>query len=477
MAHADGEPGQALSLYRRARAVDHDFTLPPIDVGDDELKIGAVDAAIRSHEAWLAKHPTDFAVVSCRLLAAQYERGMTAEKLKELHRRWDSLLEKPVSPARGRFPLLPDPSRTLRVGLVSADLRQHPVGYFTIRAVESLSPSEAEVVAYSGTPSDDAISVRFRECVRRWRDTSEWSDSQLASEIERDRIDILVDLAGHTSPSRLPVFALKPAPLQITWAGYPGTTGLSTMDAVIADRFVIPPGEEGQYVERVMRLPDGFLCFDPPSDAPPISPLPAGDDGPLMFAAFHNPAKVNREVAHLWARVLRIQPGARISFMYIAYDMPEVQERIGGWFEECGINAERLSFETRLSRRDYLDRYRTIDVALDTFPFSGGTTTCEALWMGVPVVTLPGRTFASRHSLSHLSVVGLTELVAQDTDDYVRIISRLGADREYLKALRSGLRDRMVASPLCDGERFARHLQAALRKLWRDWCVTIPQGR
>jgi len=470
IAHDAGEPAESLNLYGRARAADHDFKLPPANVGDLELKIGAVDAAIRSHEAWLAEHPTDSDALSCRLLTAQYEVDMTAEKLQNLHGRWDTQFGKPLHPGHRRYLSTPELNRRLRVGLVSGDLREHPVGYFTIRAVEALDPTKIEIVAYCGVASDDAIALRFKQSVRCWRDTSEWSDARLASEIERDRIDILIDLAGHTTPGRLPAFARRPAPVQVTWAGYPGTTGLSAIDAIIADRFVIPAGEESHYVEKVVRLPDGFLCFDPPAVAPPISPLPAGDNGPLTFAAFHNPAKVNRDVARLWARALQCQPGARISFIYTAYDMPEVQRRIRGWFQECGIDGERLWFEKRLRRADYLERYGTVDIALDTFPFSGGTTTCEALWMGVPVVTLPGRTFASRHSLSHLSVVGLEELVAQDADDYVRIICRLGADRRFLKTLRSGLRDRVVSSPLCDGRGFAHHLENLLRNLWRDWC-------
>ena len=470
IAHDAGEPAESLNLYRRARAADHDFRLPPANVGDLELKIGAVDAAVRSHEAWLAEHPTDFDALSSRLLTAQYEPGMTAETLRNLHRRWDTQFGKPLHSGHRRYLSSPDPNRRLRLGLVSGDLRAHPVGYLTIRVVEALDPAKIEVVAYSGIPSDDAIAVRFKQCVRGWRDTSEWSDARLASEVERDRIDILIDLAGHTTPCRLFAFARKPAPVQVTWAGYPGTTGLSAMDAIIADRFHIPPGEESHYVEKVVRLPDGLFCFDPPAETLPISPPPAGDDGPLTFAAFHNPAKINRDVARLWARVLQCQPGACISFIYTAYDMPEVQQRIRGWFQECGIDGERLSFEKRLGRADFLGRYGTVDIALDTFPYSGGVTTCEALWMGVPVVTLPGRTFASRHSLSHLSVTGLEELVAQDADDYVRIVCRLGADRRSLKTLRSGLRDRVASSPLCDGRRFAHHLENLLRNLWRDWC-------
>jgi predicted O-linked N-acetylglucosamine transferase (SPINDLY family) len=234
---------------------------------------------------------------------------------------------------------------------------------------------------------------------------------------------------------------------------------------LIADRFVVPPGEDHCYVEKVVRLPDGFLCFDPPTDAS-VSPLPAGSRAPLTFASFHHPAKINREVVQLWVRVLKSQPGARIWFIYTAYDMPEVQERIRGWFAEGGIGGDAIIFEGRLPRHEYLERYHYVDLALDPFPFSGGTITCEALWMGVPVVTLPGQTFAGRHSLSHPSVAGLTETIARDAHDYVAIVKRFGSERDRLRALRSSLRDKVAFSPLCDGPRFARHFQAALRQLW-----------
>lgn len=469
IADEQGEPGHALQLYRSAFAADHESKLPDTIIGHLELKIGAIDAAIRSHETWLARNPSDADVLSSRMLTAQYEVGATAEKLLHAHKTWDTRFGQALRPARGRFPGSSVPGRRLRVGLVSSDLRQHPVGYFTIRAIEALDPEEIELVAYSGVIADDPIARRFKLCVSHWRDTFSWSDAHLASEVGGDHVDILIDLAGDTSPSRLATFARRPAPLQITWAGYPGTTGLSAMDALIADRFVVPPDEDRYYVEKVLRLPDGFICFDPPIDAPPVSPLPAGSEAPLTFASFHNPAKINREVVQLWARMLKSQPGARIWFIYRAYDMPEVQERIRGWFAEGGISGDGIIFEGRLPRHEYLERYHCVDVALDPFPFSGGTITCDALWMGVPVVTLPGQTFASRHSLSHLSVTGLTDMIARDADDYVSIVNRLSSDRDRLSFLRSSLRDRVACSPLCDGPRFARHLQAALHQLWNSY--------
>lgn len=472
---AQGGFEAALSLYRRAYRADPDGALPKVNLGDLELRTGAVEDAIRSHDAWLADHPATPLTLARRLFAAQYEPGATAAKLLQQHCVWGERFGAPPQPGWRSPPGSPDAERCLRVGFVSGDFRAHPVGYFTVRAIEALDPAAVASVLYSGVAAQDGIARRLQRAAWRWRDTSAWSDERLAQEVERDRIDILIDLSGHTEHSRLLAFARRPAPVQATWAGYPGTTGLAAIDALICDRFVVPLGEEGEYVERVVRLPDGFLCYDPPAQAPVVSPLPAGRDRPLTFGSFHVPAKINRDVVHLWARVLRAQPGARIRFLYRAYDLEEVQRRILGWFAEGGIAAGRIGFEGQLPYLEYLSRYAAIDVMLDPSPFSGGTITCDALWMGVPVVTLPGRTFASRHSASHLSVAGLAELVAGDADGYVAILDCLNADRHHLGELRATLRARVEASALCDGPRFARHFEAALRDLWR--CRASPRSR
>jgi predicted O-linked N-acetylglucosamine transferase (SPINDLY family) len=465
-----GDIGAALALYRRARIADPGFEPAAFNAGDLELRTGAVAAAIACFDASLAQYPADPAALSARLMAAQFEPGVSAASLAELHALWEQRIGAALRPA------LPaatpaDPERRLRVGLVSDELHEHPVGYFVIRVVEAHDPAAVEYTAYCAGKRDDAVARRFRRAIRRWRDTAGWSDARLAEEVRRDRIDILIDLAGHTRESRLGVFARRPAPIQLSWAGYVGTTGLAAMDGLIADRFHVPPEDAAHYVERIVRMPDGYICFDPPAEAPPVGALPAGADGALTFASFHRPTKINAPLVALWARVLQAAPGARIRFAHAGYEMAEVQARIAGWFAAEGIGADRLLFEGALPRNGLLACYGRTDIALDSFPYSGGLTTLEALWMGVPVVTLPGRSFAGRHSLSHLSVAGLTETIAADADDYVAIVQRLGADRARLAHLRAELRGRLAASPLCDGPRFARHLEAALRGLWRERCA------
>jgi predicted O-linked N-acetylglucosamine transferase (SPINDLY family) len=359
-----------------------------------------------------------------------------------------------------------DPDRALTVGFVSADFNRHPVGFFVRGLFERLDARAAIPVCFALDGRADDVTAALRAAVPRWVDAAALDDAALAARIAAEGVDILVDLAGHTAGNRLPVFARKPAPVQLTWAGYVGTTGLAAIDWLVADRFHVPVELERDHVERVLRLPDGYVCYAPPAYAPPETPLPAE----TIFAAFHNPAKVGARAIALWARVLEAVPGARLLLKYKTMDSAANRARLAAGFAAHGIAAERLIIEGAVPHDRLLARYGDCAIALDSLPYSGGLTTLEALWMGVPVVTLPGRIFASRHSLSHLSNAGLTELVARDESDYVAIAQALAQDRVRLAALRSSLRARLAASPLLDHARFARGFETALRTAWHDWC-------
>ena len=306
------------------------------------------------------------------------------------------------------------------------------------------------------------MTARFQAASKTWRDVLGWNHERLAAQIRDDRIDILFDLAGHTARNRMLTFARKPAPVQITWIGYEGTTGLSAIDYLLADRIMLPEEAEGYCAEKVLRLPDCYLCFDPPEEAPPVGPLPAGRAGHVTFASCNNLAKVNDEVIATWAEILRRVEGAKLLLKYRGLEDAGLRARFIDLFAKHGIAAERLIIEGWSPLGDLLAAHNRADIALDPFPFAGGVTTCNALWMGVPVVTWPGETFASRHSLSYLTNIGITETIAASREEYIAIAASLAGDLPRLAALRAGLRARMAASPLCDGKRFAKNWMAVI---------------
>jgi predicted O-linked N-acetylglucosamine transferase (SPINDLY family) len=284
-----------------------------------------------------------------------------------------------------------------------------------------------------------------------------WTDQALADKIRADRIDVLFDLSGHTARNRLLAFARKPAPIQITWMGYVGTTGLAAMDYILADRHEIPEGVEQYYAEKVLRMPDGYVCYEPPSYAPSVSPLPALKLGHVTFGSFNNPSKITPHVVKVWSKVLNRIPRSHLVLKYRGMGDAFMIKRLSEAFAHYGIDRQRVECLGRSPHPILLEEYNRIDIALDTFPYNGGLTTCEALWMGVPVITCPGETFASRHSLSHLSNVGLTETIADTFDEYVDLAVSLANDYSKLATIRNGLRERVANSPLCDGERFAEN--------------------
>lgn len=410
---------------------------------------------------------------SVLLLCQQYRPGITVEALAASHRQW---AERHATPRKADWrphENTPDPRRRLRLGFVSADLADHPVGHLVVGVLEALA-GRADTFCYYDRVRRDAMVTRCQAAAGAWRSVAGWNDAQLARQIRDDRIDVLVDLGGHSGDQRLTVFARKPAPIQLTWLGYPGTTGMDAMDGILADRFQIPEADEPYYAERVLRLPDSYTALRPPVDLPPTGPLPAVSTGRITLGCLGNPAKINGQVVALWARILRQLPDAKLLLKYHGLGDPATAGRYREQFAAEGIAAERVELQGASPRAEALAAYNRVDIGLDTFPYSGGLTTFEALWMGVPVVTWPGKTFAGRHALSYLSTAGLEELVAGDESDYVRRVVDLANDRARLAALRESLRGRLAGSPLCDPERLAGHLLGLLGDLWREWCASRP---
>jgi protein O-GlcNAc transferase len=432
--------------------------------------IGEPLAGAKLLDRSLLLQPGNAEIHSNLLLTRQYDLARTAADLKRDHLNWHmrhGASNQPLADA----PADPSLERKLRIGYVSADFGQHPVGFFLIGVISRHDRALFEIHCYSSRRHEDAMTARFRQYADHWHDVASIDGRPLAERIRSDRIDILVDLSGHTANNRLQAFTHRPAPVQATWAGYVGTTGIPAIDYLISDPRQTPEVVDAHYVERIVRLRDCYVCYEPPAYAPPVGPLPALRTGCVTYGCFNNLAKIDEASIALWSTLLRDRGDRRLLLRTFALDVPRVRDRIIAHFEAHGVRPDQLTLSPACPHRDLLDSYNAVDIALDPLAYSGGLTTLEALWMGVPVITLPGDRFCTRHSLAHLTAAGLTGLVSEDASGYLARAEGLAADLERLAALRSRLRERMAASPLCDAEGFTRTLEAAYRRMWRDRCT------
>jgi protein O-GlcNAc transferase len=350
----------------------------------------------------------------------------------------------------------------LRVGFVSGDLRNHPVGYFLEGLLANLDPAQVCLLAYPTVPRQDALTARIKHRFERWQCIADLNDEAAARMIHADGVDLLLDLAGHTAYNRLGLFAWRPAPVQATWLGYFATTGLAAMDWLIADHASVRPPDEGHFTERIWYLPDTRLCFQAPQQAPAVAPLPALSRGTVTFGSFQNLGKINDRVLATWAQVLDSVPRSALRLQNAQLGDPRAQEQLRARLRTAGIDPQRVGLHGRSPRLAYLQAYSEVDAVLDTFPYPGGTTTCEALWMGVPTLTLEGDRMLSRQGASLLHAAGLAQWIAKDSDDYVRKAVEHASDLHRLAQLRAALRDEVRVAPLFDAPRFARHFTQAL---------------
>lgn len=433
---------------------------------------GRLEEAERGDQRALVLRP-DLAEVRSNLAYLQlFQRGVTLDRVLATHKAWDDAHGAPLRAGwpkpgalRKAAAIGAGAKQSLTVGVLSGDFRRHPAGQFAIRAVEALPAHGLRLFLYANQTEADDLTARFRAAAERWTPVAALSDSELAERIRADRPDVLIDLAGHNARGRPGVFARKPAPLQVAWAGYMATTGLAAMDALIADRHHVPEGSEVHYRERVLRMPDAFIAYDPPDGAPDVTPPPCRSGAPPTFGYFNILTKLNAGVLRAWAAILARLPDSRLLMKTKALSCPATaalwRDRLAG----AGIDLNRVTMIGATTNLEHMGWCASVDVALDPFPFSGSTTTLETLWMGVPVVTLPGETFSSRHSLTFLTVAGVEGCVAADEAAYVDLAVGWASDPERLTALRHDLRARMAAGPLCDGARLAAALAEALKGL------------
>jgi predicted O-linked N-acetylglucosamine transferase (SPINDLY family) len=465
-----GDFSRAMAYGEKAVELAPDMAESHFNYGTALSSFGRVAEAIPCFARAVAIKPGDAYLHHNLLFNNNYLPYPDAQQLDDA-RRYGALAAARATPytawQTGR-----EPGKALRVGLVSNDFRNHPVGHFLHGALGALAGrAELEFHGYTNHRDSDAITEEIRTRCRGWREVRALSDAELAAAIHGDAIDILLDLGGHTKGSRLDMFAWKPAPVQASWLGYFATTGLAAMDYLIADRHTLPPGEDAAYVERIWRLPDTRLCFSDPGSDIPVGPLPLLANGYPTFGCFNNLSKIHDGVVALWARVLHAIPDARLLLKNKQFADVQAAHYLAARFAAHGVAAERLHFEGPSSRADYLAAHNRIDIALDPFPYTGGTTTAEALWMGVPVLTLAGERFLARQSEGLLNNAGLEDWVARNADDYVAKATGF-VRNPSLATLRQGLRTRALASPVFDAPRFAAHFAQALRGMWQQWCTS-----
>ena len=461
---------EAEILYRKAIDLDPEYAEPHANRGNLLKDRGELDAAIDCYRRAIELRPDLSALHSNLLLTLHYHPGCSPADLAREHRAWAERHVAPLAAGRRPHENGPEPDRRLRVGYVSGDFREHPVARFILPVLRERDRRQVEVVAYSDVTTPDAVTGLLREHVDRWRDVAVLGDAQLADVVRADGIDILVDLAAHSGHNRLLTFARKPAPVQITYLAYCSTTGVDAIDYRVTDRFLDPPGESGDYAETSIYLPHCYWCYSAPPLPDSRRPATERRTGPPTFGCLNNFAKVTDVTLDLWTRLLRRAPDARL----LLYARTEAhRDRVRGTLRAAGVEESRAAFVGRQSLADYLETYRLIDVALDPHPYGGGTTTCDALWMGVPVVSLAGRTAVSRAGSTLLANVGLEHLVARTAGQYVELAAELIRDAAGLAGSRSALRERIESSPVMDAPRFVRGLEALFRSIWRDWCARV----
>jgi len=390
------------------------------------------------------------------------------------HRLWSERFERLLRPTWRVHHNPPLPDRRLRIAYVSPDFRDHPVASFIEPVLLAHHRDQFEVFCYANVAVADDVTQRLRGQADQWREIQECTPEAVAELIRLDAIDILVDLAGHTTDNSLLAFARKPAPVQVTWIGYPNTTGLEAMDYRLTDYISDPPGQtEAWHREKLIRLPQTFSCYRPAIESPAVGPLPALANGQVTFGCLNNFRKLSEPTIALWARLLAELPTARLLLKSQGLDNPQTARRLLEQFTQAGVSADRIELDgTRRSKEQHLGRYNRVDIGLDPFPYNGTTTTCDALWMGVPVITLEGRTHVARVGISLVTHLGHPEWAAATPDEYVAKCRQLAGNLPALAGVRQQLREQMLHSPLCDASQFIGHLEAAYREMWRRWCET-----
>jgi predicted O-linked N-acetylglucosamine transferase (SPINDLY family) len=468
-----GDVTEARACYQQALEIQPDFAEALCNLGTLNQEHGLLMEAESCYRRALALAP-DFAVAHSNLLfCLLHSPEIDAKELFAEHCAFGEHFEKPLRVSWAKHANLPDANRSLRIGFVSGDLRSHPIPFFIESVLSCLTTSPGFLLlAFVNQTLEDQVTERLRMYFHRWHPIANMSDIALSDMIKDEEIDILIDLSGHTANNRLMTFARKPAPIQVGWLGYMGTTGMVGIDYYLGDRFMLPIEQfRTQFTEQLVYLP-ATGAFLPSEEAPPVNALPALENGYMTFGSFNRASKLNPGSVNLWAQLMRALPGARlvVGNMRAQTDV----DLVSHWFHQAGLTRESLTFHPAKDMKSYLELHHSVDLCLDTLPYTGFTTTLHAMWMGVPTLTLTGFTVPGRQSTAMLSHVGLEGFIATDKTDFVERGLALAENTAVLASVRSTLRERMNASPLGQPERVAAGLAEALRSMWIRWCAGLP---
>ncbi len=459
---------EAIGIYRSILESSPDYFSAQLNLAGISSLTGVYDQSMHYYDSALASPLASSEHHSNWIFAHLYNPEVTAQELLDITRGWATKFHSDT-PRYTSWTVARDSEAPLRLGIVSGDMRDHPVGFFLESVLGKLAAMGVELYLYSTVVVQDDTSKRFARMADKWdlcyRDTPE----QLAAKIHGDAVNVLLDVSGHTSHNRMGTFARKPAPVQITWLGYLSTTGLDAIDYIIGDPWVTPPDEQAHFVEKPLVLPHSYQCLSQPQGSPDVSTLPAAENSYITFGSFNNFAKLNRKVIELWAEVLKSVEGARLLLKNQVLTDPVYRDKLLGDFVALGVEEERLMFEASRSREHILESYGRVDIGLDPFPYTGCTTSFESLWMGVPVLTRRGERFLSHAGESIMNNLGMPDWIAEDAEDYVRVATEKAADTKSLAATRAGLRDRLIASPLMDADAFAQQFHEAVQGVWKQW--------
>ncbi|OQA00795.1 MAG: hypothetical protein BWY69_01569 [Planctomycetes bacterium ADurb.Bin401] len=436
--------------------------------GQHLLSTGEIDIAVDSLDKLTQIHPWKADMHSQTLASLHYLPDIDQQTIFEEHKKWANI-NAPAENTENFHDNDPDPRRKLRIGYISPDFRLHPLAFLISPIICGHDRKNFEIYGYANVGKIEPTTEHIKSKCDFYRNIYGVDARQIVEIIKEDKIDILVELAGHANGNSLEVLAYKPAPIQVSYLGYPGTTGMTQIDYRFTDEILNPPQSQKFYTEELVYLPQPLACFS--STNIPVAPLPAEKNGFITFGAFQTNFKINSDVIRLWSKILNLNPASRLILRFAKGDEPNIRDFYFNRFEKFGIDRRRIEIGGRLSYSDHLHQYDKIDIALDTFPFNGQTTICEALWMGVPVISMTGDSFASRLGLDILQSVGLEFFAAKTADEYAAKAISLAQNLPSLSKIRASLRQRLLAGNLCNSKRLTSAVEDTYRKMWNKWCA------